>query len=134
MRIGRRTVAAAAAAAGLLLASVALAQTPGFKRSVLQRADIEGHDPKECVLGNAELGPGASTGKHIHHGFEQGVVIEGEGELAVDGESPRKLKAGDSYRVEARRPHEARNTGSAPMKLVATWVVEKGKPLAEPVK
>jgi len=130
---GRRSAAALSIAAGLV-ASVAWAQAPGFKRSVLQRADIEGHDPKECVLGNAELAPGASTGRHIHHGFEQGVVIEGDGELSVDGDAPRKLKAGDSYRVEARRPHEARNTGSGPMKLVATWVVEKGKPLAEPVK
>jgi quercetin dioxygenase-like cupin family protein len=130
----RRSTAAVAVAIAVLVGSVALAQAPGIKRTLLQRLDVEGHDAKECVLGTAELAPGGSVGKHIHHGFELGVVIEGEGELTVEGEAPRKLVPGDSYRVEARRPHDARNTGAGPMKLVATWVVEKGKPLAEPVK
>jgi quercetin dioxygenase-like cupin family protein len=126
-----RTAGALALAA---LAAAALAQAPGVKRSLLQRADVTGAEEKECVVGTAEIGPGGSTGRHIHHGFELGYVAEGEGEFLVDGEAPRKIKAGDSYRVEARRPHEARNVGTGAFKVVATWVVEKGKPLAEPVK
>ncbi len=81
---------------------------------------------------SAELAPGASIGKHIHHGFEVGYVMEGQVELTVDGEETKSLRAGDSYRVDSRKPHDARNTGAAPLKLVTTWVVEKGKPLAEP--
>jgi quercetin dioxygenase-like cupin family protein len=119
---------------GAVLASVALAQAPGIKRSVLQRVDVTGPEQKECVLGTAEMGPGGTTGRHIHHGFEVGVVTEGEGEFLVDGQAPRKVKAGDSYRIEARVPHEAKNAGGGTFKVVATWVVEKGKPLAEPVK
>ncbi len=125
------TLGAVAAAAAL---SVALAQGQGIKRALLQRVDVVGAEPKECVLGSAELPPGASAGKHFHHGFEVGYIVEGEGELTVDGEAPRHLKAGDSYRVDAGRPHDVRNTGTAPFKALATWVVEKGKPLAEPAK
>jgi quercetin dioxygenase-like cupin family protein len=123
-----------AAGALALAVSVALAQGQGIKRNLLQRVDIVGHEPKECVLGSAELAPGASIGKHFHHGFEVGTVIEGEGDLMIEGEPTRHLKPGDSYQVEARKPHDARNPGSVPFKIVATWVVEKGKPLAEPVK
>lgn len=127
----RLTLGAVAAA---LVLSVALAQGQGIKRTLLQRVDVVGAEPKECVLGSAELAPGGSAGKHFHHGFEVGYVVEGEGELTIDGEAPRHVKAGDSYRVDARKPHDVRNTGTAPFKVVASWVVEKGKPLAEPVK
>lgn len=122
---------AVAAASGL---SVALAQAQGIKRTLLQRVDVVGPEQKECVLGSAELAPGGSAGKHIHHGFEIGVVTEGEGDLTVDGQAPRRLKAGDSYRVDTRVPHDVKNAGTEQFKVVASWVVEKGKPLAEPVK
>jgi quercetin dioxygenase-like cupin family protein len=126
------------AATALALASavtIAAAQATGIKRAILQRADVDaGPEHKECVFGTAELAPGASVGKHIHPGIEVGLVAEGEGDLFIDGEAPRHMKAGDSYKVDVRKPHDAKNTGAGPMKLVATWVVEKGKPLAEPVK
>jgi quercetin dioxygenase-like cupin family protein len=119
---------------GLAAAGVALAQAPAVKRAVLQRADVTGAEAKECVFGMADFEPGQSIGKHLHHGFEMGYVAQGELDLLVEGDEVRHLKAGDSYRVEARRPHDARNAGSTPVRVVASWVVEKGKPLAEPVK
>lgn len=134
MRLLPRMGLALGAVAAASALSVALAQGQGIKRTLMQRVDVVGPEQKECVLGSAELAPGASAGKHIHHGFEVGYVVEGEGELTVDGQAPQRLRAGDSYRVDARKPHDARNTGTAPLKLVASWVVEKGKPLAEPVK
>lgn len=134
MHPARKWTLAAGALAAALVAAVALAQSPGIKRTLLQRTDLQGHEAKECVLGAAEIAPGGSAGKHIHHGIELGYVAEGEAELVVDGEAPRKLKAGDSYLIPVERPHDARNTGSGPVKVVATYVVEKGKPLAEPVK
>jgi quercetin dioxygenase-like cupin family protein len=114
--------------------TIALAQAQGIKRTLLQKVDVVGPEQKECVLGSAELAPGTSAGKHIHHGFEVGYVVEGEGELTVDGQAPQRLKAGDSYRVDARKPHDVKNAGTSLFKIVASWVVEKGKPLAEPVK
>jgi len=121
-------------AVALCAAVVEPALAQGVKRSILQRADVAGTAPKECVFGSAELAPGHSLGKHLHHGVEIGYVMDGEFDLLVDGEPPRHLKAGDSYQIAALRPHDARNDGAAPIRVVATWVVEKGKPLAEPVK
>ncbi len=134
MRVSRTVVAASAAVVLVAGASVALGQAPGVKRTVLQRFDVGGPEEKECVFGSADVAPGASIGKHVHPGTEVGYVVEGEGDLTVEGEGTRHVRAGDSYRIGTRIPHDARNTGGAPMKVIATWVVEKGKPFAEPVK
>lgn len=133
MHAARRWILAGGAAI-LAVASLAAAQAPGIKRTLLQRTDLQGSEPKECVLGAAEIPAGGSAGKHFHHGVELGYVAEGEAELLIEGEPPRKMKAGDSYLIPARKPHDARNAGSGTVKVVATYVVEKGKPLAEPVK
>lgn len=134
MRLVSRVGITLGLAAAALAAGAALAQGQGIRRTLLQRVDVAGAEPRECVLGSAELPPGASAGKHYHHGFEVGVVVEGEGDLAVDGEASRRLKAGDSYRIDAGKPHDVKNTGAAAFKVVATWVVEKGKPLSEPAR
>jgi quercetin dioxygenase-like cupin family protein len=134
MSTTRKWSLAAAALAAAFVSLAALAQAPGIKRTLLQRVDLEGHEAKECVLGSAEIPAGGAAGKHFHHGIEMGYVAEGEAEILVDGEAPKKVKAGESYLIPARRPHDARNTGAGPVKVVATYVVEKGKPLAEPVK
>ncbi len=132
--IRKWSLAAGVAAALALGAFAALAQTPGIKRTLMQRVDLQGQEAKECILGAAEIPPGGAAGKHYHHGIEMGYVAEGESDILVDGEPPKHVKAGDSYLIPAGRPHDARNTGSGVVKVVATYVVEKGKPLAEPVK
>ncbi len=118
---------------GLLAIGGALAQNAGVKRTVLQRTDVAQTPPQESVFGTAEIAAGSAIGKHRHPGVEMGYVAAGKIELTVEGESPRRVKAGESYRVEAGKAHDARNVGAAPALAVATWVVEKGKPLAEPV-
>ncbi len=134
MHVVRKWSIAAVGSALALASFAALAQAPGIKRTLLQRVDLEGHEPKECVLGSAEIPAGGSAGKHFHHGIEVGYVAEGEAEILVDGEAPRRVRAGESYAIPARRPHDARNTGAGVVKVVATYVVEKGKPLAEPAR
>ena len=109
----------------------ALAQNAGIKRAILHRADVLQTAPQEAVFGTAELAPGSSIGKHFHHGVEMGYVAAGEIELMVEGEDPKRVRAGESYRIEAGKAHDARNTGAVPALAVATWVVDKGKPLAE---
>jgi quercetin dioxygenase-like cupin family protein len=130
----RRLRAAAVWAFLASTATVALAQAQGIKRTVLQRQDLAGAEQKECVLATAEIEAGANVGKHFHPGLEVAYVAEGTLDLIVDGEPTKHLKAGDSYRIDARKPHDAKATGSSPTKVVATYVVEKGQPLATPVK
>jgi quercetin dioxygenase-like cupin family protein len=76
----------------------------------------------------------ATTGRHTHFGEEITYVSDGEGELLINGQALRKLKAGDGFIVPNGAIHEARATGSAPLKLVAVFTVDKGKPLTTPAQ
>lgn len=125
----RRTLVLLAVAA--LTAATAVAQAPGIKRTLLQRSDVGAGD-REVVLGLAEVAPGASSGRHSHFGVETGYVIEGASSLSVEGETPKLLKAGDSYLIPAGKVHDVKTVGDVPVKVLATYVVEKGKPLATP--
>lgn len=103
-------------------------QTQSIKRTPLQRFDVPG-TAYETVIGIAEIAPNVSIGRHTHPGPESGYIIEGSFELLIDGEPPRLLKAGESYKVPPRTVHDAK-TGAAGAKVIATYVVEKGQPLA----
>jgi quercetin dioxygenase-like cupin family protein len=123
----------AALAASLLAASFAVsAQTAappsGIKRTILQRADIG--NGMEVVLGLAEIAPGGAVGRHTHFGTETGYVIEGSSSLEIEGEAPKLLRAGDSYLIPYGKVHDAKTVGDAPVRVLATYVVEKGKPFA----
>lgn len=111
-------------------AGLAIAQAPAIKRTILQRADIA-DTGREVVLGMAEIAAGGSTGRHTHFGVETGYVIEGSSVMEVEGEPPKMLKAGDSYMIPAGKVHDAKAHGGG-VKVLATYVVEKGKPLATP--
>jgi len=115
-------------AAGVLL----LAQNPGVQRTVVQRKDIS-VPGREAVIAHVEIAPGASAGRHTHPGEEISYVMEGEGEILIQGQPALKIKAGDGFVVPNGAIHDARNTGTQPLKLAAVYVVEKGKPLATPV-
>jgi quercetin dioxygenase-like cupin family protein len=121
----------ACAAAILLLGSGAASAQ--IKRTVLQKGDVSG-DNREAVVAQVEVAPGARAGRHTHPGDEISYVQEGEGELLIDGEPPRKVKAGEAFIIPAGKVHDAHNSGAAPMKLVGVYVVRKGEPLATPAK
>lgn len=126
-----RPLLAAATAALVLLGSPAPAQSPGIQRQVLQRAASAGGE-HDVLLVRVEIAPGASAGRHSHPGIETGYVVEGEAVMELDGEPPRKLGPGDTYLVPAGRIHDARAVGPRPVTVLATFVVERGKPLATP--
>jgi quercetin dioxygenase-like cupin family protein len=85
------------------------------------------------VLGIADVpAETISIGRHRHDGVEAGYAIEGEAVMSVDGQPALTVQAGDTYRIEAGLAHDVA-TGGVPTKVVAVYVVEKGKPLATPV-
>lgn len=112
-------------------AGILLAQAPGIQRTVVKTQDVS-VPGREAVVARVEIAPGASAGRHTHPGEEISYIIEGEGELLIDGQPPVKLKAGDGFVVPNGAKHDARNTGTKPLKLSAVYLVEKGKPLATP--
>jgi quercetin dioxygenase-like cupin family protein len=116
-----------------LVATTALAVAQdGIKRTPLQKVDFP--DNYTTVTGLAEIQPGVSAGRHTHPGIETGYVLEGETVLSIDGQPDITMKAGDSYVIPAGVPHDAKAVGEKPVKVLGIYVVERGKPLALPVK
>lgn len=107
-------------------------QAQSIKRIPLQRFDVPGTS-YETVIGVAEIAANVAIGRHTHPGPESGYVLEGGFELLIEGAKPRMLKAGDSYKVPARVVHDAK-TGPAGAKVIATYVIPKGQPLASAAK
>jgi len=133
----RRTVTLTAVLAtgialGWTAATVLHAQPAGIKRTLLMKKELAGIDAREMYMGTAEIAPGAGAGRHFHDGHEVGYVLEGSGVMEVEGQGPVPVKAGDHYHIEAGKRHDARNTGAGPLKVVAVYLIEKGKPLAVP--
>ena len=107
---------------------VVMAQQPGIKRSELQRHDLStpGH---ETVQARIDFAPGTAFGKHTHPGEEIIYVLEGSLQYEVEGKAPITLKAGEVLFIPAGTIHSAKNVGKTEAKELATYVVEKGKPL-----
>ena len=129
--LSRRAFAACAlcAAAGFLATGVE-AQTPSLKRTLLKQTDgpAEGYITVEMQV---ELDPAAPIARHTNPGIESGYVVEGGTELVIDGVGTLMLKPGEGYQVPTGVPHSGKN-GTAKTVIAATYVVEKGKPLASP--
>jgi len=54
--------------------------------------------------------------------------------IQLDGQPERIFKAGQSLEVPNGAIHNEGAVGAKPAKLIAVYVVEKGKPLVRPVK
>lgn len=117
--------------ATFVLAVIVAAQQPAFKRTVLQQADLSSPG-REVVQAVADFEPKATPGRHTHPGEEIGYILEGTFLIEQEGKAPVTLKAGGTFLIPAGTVHNATNTGSGPGKILATYIVEKGKPLATP--
>ncbi|GJJ04164.1 cupin 2 domain-containing protein [Duganella rhizosphaerae] len=129
----RHTLPAIAALLLAVSAGAVHAQASAIRRTVVQKADVS-VPGREAVVARVELDAGATAGRHSHPGDEISYVMEGEGELRIDGEDPRRVKAGEAFVIPAGTIHDAINVGKGQLKLVGVYVVEKGKPLATPAK
>ena len=129
----RLFIGCALCAATELSATAASAQSPpatGLKRTILTRVD----GPSagfETIVVEVEVDAGFFVARHTHPGIESSYIMQGGGVLMVDGQPDRTLKPGDAFQVPTATPHSLRN-GAGSTKLVANYIVEKGKPLATP--
>ena len=116
-----------------LAADVAQAQQPGTKRTDLQRHDLSAPG-REVIQVRVDFDPEYVSPKHTHPGEEVIYVLEGTLEYQVEGRPPATYKAGDVLFIPAGTIHAAKNVGSGNGAELATYVVEKGKPLITLVK
>ena len=126
------TFIATALLSTMLVAVGAQAPAP-FKRTVLQQTDLSAPG-REAVLAMAEIQPSAASGRHTHPGEEIGFVLAGPVVIEIDGKPAKTYQTGDSFVIPPSTIHNAKNPGTALIKIVSTYVIEKGKPVATPVQ
>jgi quercetin dioxygenase-like cupin family protein len=134
-RIHWKTAAACAIAAVAIGAAgihgLKAQPAPSVKRTVLLKQDttIPG---REAVMVSVELPPGATEGRHTHPAEVYAYVLEGTPTLAVEGQETKTLKPGDVFTIAPGKIHEGSNKTTSPVRLVAVFFAEKGKPLTTP--
>jgi quercetin dioxygenase-like cupin family protein len=106
----------------------AQAQPSTIKRTDLQRQDLS-TPGREAVQVRVDIEPGVSFPKHSHPGEEIIYVLEGTLEYQIEDQPPVTLKAGDVLFIPAGAAHTAKNPGKVTGSELATYIVEKGKPL-----
>jgi quercetin dioxygenase-like cupin family protein len=108
--------------------SGAVQQVPGLWRTDLQRQDLTVPE-LEMVQSRVDIGPEAPLVRHTHPGEEIIYILEGSLEYQLEGQPPKTYNAGEALTVPAGVVHTVRNVGSGNAAELATYVVEKGKPL-----
>jgi quercetin dioxygenase-like cupin family protein len=121
-------MAAALIIAGASAPNVAPAQQPGVTRTELQRQALS-VPGREVIQVRVDLAPGVAFPEHSHPGEEIAYVIEGSLEYELEGRPPVTLEAGDTLFIPAGTVHSAKNVGSGDGAELATYIVEKGRPL-----
>lgn len=109
-------------------ATWAMSSPEGLTRTDLQRHDlsIEG---REAIQTRVDFAPGAVAPWHSHPGEELVYVPKGSLEFQLQGEKSVTLETGDVLFIPAGKLHTARNAGTNPAVELATYFVEKGRPL-----
>jgi quercetin dioxygenase-like cupin family protein len=133
MKTIRIIAVAALLAAGALAPQGAFAQWQGIKRTDLQRSDISAPG-REVYQVLVEFEPGVIAPKHWHPGEEIAFVISGVFLYELEGRPPVTLNPGDALFIPAGTPHKVTNVSSGNAVELATYIVEKGKPLLVPAQ
>jgi quercetin dioxygenase-like cupin family protein len=108
-------------------------QIPGVKQKTILRAPLTGDDTKEMLITLGEFAPGITLPRHTHPGDDYTVVLQGTLELMAEGREPQRVSEGEAFHVPSGVVHFTRVLGDTPVRIVAIWVVEKGKPAMQPV-
>ena len=125
----KKSLIIAAVVAPVVVVS-AVAQQSAIKRTPLQTVDFP--PGFNVVSAIAEIAPGNCAGRHTHPGVESSYVLEGALVVKVAGQPDQTFKAGDSFQIPAGVPHDACTVPGQVFKILASYIVEKGKPLASP--
>ena len=108
-------------------------QPPPVKRTMLSKVEVPGAN-YDVITALVEIAPGFKAGRHSHPGTVGAQILEGEFWLAIDGQPEKTYKAGEWLEIRDAAIHNEGAAGSGPMKLLAIYTVERGKPLASPAK
>jgi quercetin dioxygenase-like cupin family protein len=128
IKVGLVLVIVAAFSGGGLRADQAAGQKPGVTRTVLKQQDLPMPGGYAAALVRVDLPPGAREGRHQHPGTLVALVEAGTITLEVEGK-PTDYKTGETFAVEPGKIHEGMNKGTVPVRLTASFVFPKDKPM-----
>jgi quercetin dioxygenase-like cupin family protein len=119
--------------AALLAAGSAAAQPETVTRTIIQEQPIPAPQI-HAVTVKVVIATGGETPPHTHPGVEMAYIVAGSAVLRIRGKSDFKLASGDSFSVPRDTVHSIRNTGTGPLTIVSTYVVDKDQPLVTPAR
>ena len=127
-------VAALAACSNIAPSPPPAAPAPGagFVATPLSVMPLTGDAQREAVIVSATLAVGASAPLHTHPGDCIGAVVEGDVEMRIPGQEPRRYTAGQSFTNPRGTVHQLVNVGTAPARYLSTLIVDKGQPRTVP--
>ncbi|RFC36572.1 MAG: Cupin domain protein [Candidatus Nitrotoga sp. LAW] len=117
--------------------ALALETSAAVQASVILKADTS-WDGKPIIYPEGkpeitgfiiEIAPGGETGWHLHPVASFGLVLEGELEVQLKSGALKRLKAGEALAEVINTPHNGRNLGSFPVKLVVFYAGAIGQKL-----
>lgn len=103
-------------------------QSSGIGRTDVLQNDLS-QPGREVIQTRVDFPPGVTAAAHTHPGEEVAYILEGTLEYNLEGRSPITLNAGEALFIPAGTPHWVRNVGPGKASELATYLVEKGKPL-----
>ena len=104
------------------------------ERTELKRVDLSGAPGMEVITSISEFKAGEELPRHIHHGIETGYVLQGS-MVQYAGKAPVMMETGTAIMNLRDVPHAGfKVVGQQPLKLLTVHIVDKGKPLYDPVK
>lgn len=100
----------------------------------LKRTELQ-HKPssipgREIVQVLTEIPVGVESGWHVHPGEEVGYILAGNVEMKIAGMPSLQLHAGDPFLMPPDTPHNALDLGPDTGRMLSTYIVEVGEPLA----
>lgn len=103
------------------------------EREPVSRHGLQRHDlstpGRETLQTRVDFRPGAQAARHKHPGEEIIYVLKGTLIYDIDGQGSKTVTAGDVLFVPAETFHSVRNVGDDEGSELATYVVDKDKPL-----
>ncbi len=126
-------------AMGVAVTRVLSAEGERVRRTEILRTDMAGLEGKEGHMWVVVIPPGEATGKHYHPGYEFIYTMDGTGVMQEKGKPDVAIKPGVAFYLRsssdrAEYVHEAKNTGTTPIKLLVVLISDRGQPMVKPVK
>jgi quercetin dioxygenase-like cupin family protein len=103
--------------------------TGHLKRTEVQHSasSVPGRDIVQVLT---EIPAGVESGWHTHPGEEVGYIIAGTVRMMIEGHATLTLNAGDGFLIPPRTPHNALDVGPETGRMLSTYLVDTGQPIA----